>query len=165
MKRTLALLIAVAITVAVAVAGPSDIWQRGGFVDFQPEEIVSQGTTVAEVPKAGIVHKFTAKAITVDGKVIPMYVEGITRAGDGGRPIEVLSEPRGVEGFNPTGSWGWAEDVMVFVSVEFEEDVELKSLVFQNELGDFRREIELDKFFGTDHKFGAGEKYGVGIPL
>lgn len=150
------------VATAFAMGGPSDIWQRGEGI--KPEVIVPQGTTIAEVLKADTIYKFTAEATTVDGEVIPMYIEGITREGDGGRPIERLSEPQPIEGWKPTGSWGWSENVTVFVSVKFEDDVELQSFVFRNELG-YRREIELDKFFGTDHKFKAGEEYGVGIPL
>jgi hypothetical protein len=162
MKQAIALFV-VMVATALAMAGPSDIWQRGGGIG--PEVIVLQGTTVAEVSKADTVYKFTAKVTTVDGEVIPMYIEGITRAGDGGRPTERFSEPQPVEGWRPIGSWGWSEDVTVFVSVKFEDDVELQSFVFRNESGDYRREIELDEFFGTDHKFKAGEEYGVGIPL
>ena len=121
MKSVIAIFAAAVVMTAVALGGPSTIWQMGNWM--VPEELVPQGTTVAEISKADTVYKFVAEVVTVDGRVIPMYIEGITRAGDGGRPIRVTGESRPVEGWKPTGFWGWAEEVYVFVSVEFEENV------------------------------------------
>jgi len=156
MKILVILLALIAGVAAASYVQPTPIWESNNIrgIEGAPFVPVKEQTNTY--------HDFKYVFITSEGEEIPAWIEGSQHDSlDNDLCEGNWGETRGI---TRSGTPWKGEYVMVYVAVEFTEACELKKAVITGPK-DYRIEIDLDKFWGTPHKFKKGEKYGFGFYL